>query len=185
MTDIYVLRLGHRHQRDQRVTTHVALTARALGCAGMYLVGRDPDIVSGVEDVVLRFGGDFRVEEMDSWRSVALRMKARGTIVVHLTMYGEHLDAVQDTLRRAARDHDILVVVGAEKVSSEVYRTADFNVAVANQPHSEVAALAIFLDRLQGGTSLKHEFPGGRAKILPNPCGKSMEKAEQPDAEGS
>ncbi|TFG70124.1 MAG: tRNA (cytidine(56)-2'-O)-methyltransferase, partial [Methanomassiliicoccus sp.] len=28
---IVVLRLGHRPERDQRVTTHVALTARALG----------------------------------------------------------------------------------------------------------------------------------------------------------
>jgi len=185
VADIYVLRLGHRLARDQRVTTHVALTARALGCGGMYLVGRDPDIIAGVEDVARRFGGEFRVEEARGWRPVVNQFKARDAVVVHLTMYGERLDDVQDTLCRLARDHDVLVVVGAEKVSSEVYDAADFNVAVANQPHSEVAALAIFLDRLQGGKSLKHEFPGGRARILPNPRGKSVENASGKDSEGN
>ncbi|MCG7848715.1 MAG: tRNA (cytidine(56)-2'-O)-methyltransferase, partial [ANME-2 cluster archaeon] len=32
--NIVVLRLGHRPERDQRVTTHVGLTARALGASG-------------------------------------------------------------------------------------------------------------------------------------------------------
>ena len=38
MGDIVVLRLGHRPERDARVTTHVGLTARALGASGMLLI---------------------------------------------------------------------------------------------------------------------------------------------------
>ena len=32
--EIVVLRLGHRPERDQRVTTHVGLLSRALGARG-------------------------------------------------------------------------------------------------------------------------------------------------------
>ena len=34
---IVVLRWGHRIHRDNRLTSHVALTARALGCSGFIL----------------------------------------------------------------------------------------------------------------------------------------------------
>ena len=68
---------------------------------------------------------------------------------------------------------DVLVVVGAEKVPPEVYQAADFNVAVGNQPHSEVAALAIFLDRLTEGKGLRSDFPG-KIKVLPCERGKRV-----------
>ena len=85
-------------------------------------------------------------------------------------MYGLPID---DVLERIPRD-DLLIVVGAEKVPREVYDLADFNVAVGNQPHSEVAALAVFLDRLLGGRSLRGEATA-RIRIRPNPRGKSVE----------
>ena len=34
---VIILRLGHRPERDKRITTHVALTARAFGAEGMLL----------------------------------------------------------------------------------------------------------------------------------------------------
>ncbi|MCC6052717.1 MAG: tRNA (cytidine(56)-2'-O)-methyltransferase, partial [Desulfurococcaceae archaeon] len=37
MRKIYVLRYGHRPERDKRVTTHVALVARAFGASGFIL----------------------------------------------------------------------------------------------------------------------------------------------------
>ena len=37
MQEIVVLRWGHRPQRDARLTTHVALAARALGASGFLL----------------------------------------------------------------------------------------------------------------------------------------------------
>ncbi|MEM2794952.1 MAG: hypothetical protein QXY49_03760, partial [Thermofilaceae archaeon] len=69
---------------------------------------------------------------------------------------------------------DILVVVGAEKVPADVYKLADFNVAIGNQPHSEVAALAVFLDRLYGGKELLKKFKGGRLVIIPSLRGKKV-----------
>ena len=38
---IEVLRIGHRPGRDKRVTTHVALVARAFGAGGIYIPGGD------------------------------------------------------------------------------------------------------------------------------------------------
>jgi len=92
--------------------------------------------------------------------------------VVHLTMYGEALD---DALPRVPRDEDLLIVVGAEKVPRAVFDLATFNVAVGNQPHSEVAALAVFLDRFRGGRGLRKEFHG-RVRIVPSRRGKVVEE---------
>jgi tRNA (cytidine56-2'-O)-methyltransferase len=49
----------------------------------------------------------------------------------------------------------------------------DYNVAVGGQPHSEVAALAVFLDRLSGGEALKRDF-GGRLRVVPCERGKNV-----------
>ncbi|MCK7488956.1 MAG: hypothetical protein MZU79_00960 [Anaerotruncus sp.] len=51
-----------------------------------------------------------------------------------------------------------MIVVGAEKVPPEIYQLADWNVAVGNQPHSEVAALAITLDRIADCEPLDRSF---------------------------
>ncbi|MDI9632670.1 MAG: tRNA (cytidine(56)-2'-O)-methyltransferase [Methanolinea sp.] len=173
MTDVWVLRLGHRPGRDQRVTTHVGLAARALGARGMYLASRDPGIVEGIRDVVRRFGGDFSVEDGVSWKKIVREWKESGGTVVHLTMYGEPVQQLEPMLRELER---ILVVVGAEKVPAEVFSLADYNVAITNQPHSEVAGLAVFLDRLFMGEELGREFPGGRVRIIPSPRGKRCEE---------
>ena len=85
-------------------------------------------------------------------------------------MYGSNLPDVISEIRNC---ENILVVVGAEKVPAEMYDLADWNVAVGNQPHSEVAALAVFLDRLFQGRELCREFEGG-LKIVPNPRGKQV-----------
>ena len=71
-----------------------------------------------------------------------------------------------------------MVVVGAEKVPREVYELADYNVSVGNQPHSEIAALAVFLDRLTDGGSLYLDT-GGRMKVIPNPRGKTVVGSEE------
>jgi tRNA (cytidine56-2'-O)-methyltransferase len=77
-------------------------------------------------------------------------------------MYGLPLDDVLPLLPK----RDLLVVVGAEKVPADVYRLVDFNIAVGSQPHSEVAALAVFLDRLLRGSGLRRSF-SGRLRIEP------------------
>lgn len=168
---IAVLRLGHRIPRDSRITTHVALTARAFGADAIYVDAEDRVLEETVSSVVERFGGAFEMRTGVSWKRI---INGWDGAKVHLTMYGEHMD---DTLSKIPKDN-ILVIVGAEKVPSEVYELADFNVAVGNQPHSEVAALAIFLDRLLEGKGLRKKFSGGKIRIIPNPRGKSVEENE-------
>lgn len=149
------------------MTTHVALTARALGAKEMLVDGRDPELEATVASVVQRFGGDFTIQTGVAWRKV---MKGwRGTIV-HLTMYGQPLG---ELLPKLPSDDELLVVVGGKKVPGELYRLAHHNVAVGNQPHSEVAALAIFLDRLTGGAGLRTS-PDGRVRVIPSPSGKLL-----------
>ena len=161
---ITVLRIGHRPARDKRVTTHVALTARAFGAGKVLVDARDPPLEKTVRDVVRRFGGPFEIETGVPWRRVLREF--RGT-KVHLTMYGLRLEEALPPVPRDA----LLLILGAEKVPAEVYRLADLNVAVGNQPHSEVAALAVFLDRLLMGDGLRREFRG-RLRIRPSARGK-------------
>jgi tRNA (cytidine56-2'-O)-methyltransferase len=161
---ITVLRIGHRPARDKRITTHVALTARAFGAARVLVDTRDAALEKTIRDLVRRFGGPFEIETGVPWRRVVREFS--GT-KVHLTMYGLHLDEVLPTIPR----DDLLIVVGAEKVPADLFRLSDFNVAVGNQPHSEVAALAVFLDRLLDQRGLRQEFRG-RLRIRPSPHGK-------------
>lgn len=163
---IVILRLGHRPARDQRVTTHVALTARALGADAVWVSAEDRALEDTVRSVVERFGGKFEIRTGVDWKR---SIKAWKGEVVHLTMYGERLSGAVKTLR----SKNLMIVVGAEKVPREVYELVDRNVSVGNQPHSEVAALAIFLDRYTGGKALDKDFKG-RFKILPNPRGKTV-----------
>jgi tRNA (cytidine56-2'-O)-methyltransferase len=174
---IWVLRIGHRLVRDDRVTTHVALVARAFGSNGIYLCNAEDEIKKKVDDVTKRWGGDFKVKiiEGEDWRKVIKGWKKKGGLVVHLTMYGLNVDDVIDNIRREGKE--ILVVVGAEKVPSELFKISDYNVAISNQPHSEVAALAIFLDRLFKGKELRKEFKNWEFKIIPSDKGKLVIKA--------
>ncbi len=173
---IYVLRLGHRKDRDKRVTTHVGLVARAFGADGIILSGEyDEKVLNTWRDVTERWGGPFSVEYTESWREALKDWKERGGTIVHLTMYGVPVDEAVKELRRRGST-DILVVVGAEKVPREVYELADYNVAVGNQPHSEIAALAIFLDRWFEGEELQRDFKDWVVKIIPNPRGKTVVK---------
>ena len=170
---IVILRLGHRVQRDQRVTTHVALTARALGAEGMLLDSDDSGIEKSISEVNERWGGSFYVKRIASWKSEVKKWKEAGGKVLHLTMYGVNLP---DVINELTTDN-ILIVVGAEKVPPEIYGLADWNIAVGNQPHSEVAALAIVLDRLSrssGKDPLKTGFTGGELKIVPSRKGKEV-----------
>jgi len=90
-------------------------------------------------------------------------------------MYGINLPDIIDTLREKYIDgYNILVVVGAEKVPWEVFDIADFNVAIGNQPHSEVAALAVFLDWLFRGKELRREFENAAYRIVPQAKGKKV-----------
>lgn len=172
MKEVCVLRIGHRPERDQRVTTHVGLTARALGAKGMYLASDDSGVKNSVEDVAKRWGGSFFVENNVSWKKCISEWKKSAGIVVHLTMYGLKLTDVEENIR----EHDkILIVVGAEKVPGDLYELADYNISVTSQPHSEISSLALVMDHLFEGTTLNLDFPDSEIKIIPCEHGKRFE----------
>ena len=171
---VVVLRIGHRIPRDERVTTHVCLTARALGADGAIISNvRDSQLAETVNSVTKRFGGNFHVETGKSWRSTITEWKQGGGKVVHLTAYGIALPKKVEDIRRSKEDK--LVVVGAEKVPGEMYSLADWNIAVTNQPISEVSALGVFLDWLFEHKRLEGEFSNAKMRIIPTEHGKTVE----------
>ncbi len=165
---VYVLRLGHRKERDKRISTHVALTARAFGARGIYFDVYDEAVFESVRDVVKRWGGDFFIEHVEDWKKFIKNFKG---VKVHLTMYGIPLIEKINELK----NRRILAIVGAEKVPYEVYELSDYNISIGNQPHSEVSALAVFLDRLLEGKVFTLNFDG-ELKILPAEKGKKVIK---------
>lgn len=168
---VWVLCLGHRVERDKRVTTHVFLTARALSASGVIYCGqRDGDLERRIRGVVARWGGPFEVNYVRNWKKVIEAWKEKG-VVCHLTMYGINID---DCLDKIPKDKNVLVIVGSQKVLKPVFELADFNIAIGNQPHSEVAALAVFLDRLFKGEGLKREFEDAKIKVVPQEGGKRV-----------
>jgi tRNA (cytidine56-2'-O)-methyltransferase len=172
---VVVCRLGHRPGRDDRMTTHVGLTARALGADRVVYPANASQSRTTVEDITRRFGGPFDVELSDEQHALIRNWPGS---VVHLTMYGERIQDVTGDVRAAHADAPLLVVVGGEKVPFEVYDEADFNVGVTNQPHSEVAGLAVFLDRLFEGRELEREWEDAERRVIPEETGKTVETVE-------
>jgi len=168
---VYVLRLGHRAERDKRATMHIFLTARALSASEVIYSGqRDLDLEKRIQALVDNWGGPFKVRYEKNWKREIEKWKEKG-VACHLTMYGINVD---DCLDKIPKDKEILVIVGSEKVPKDVFQLANFNIAIGNQPHSEIAALAIFLDRLFQGKGLKKEFEGAKIRVTPQERGKKV-----------
>jgi tRNA (cytidine56-2'-O)-methyltransferase len=162
-----VLRVGHRAGRDPRLTTHLALAARALGADCLYLHPWDAALAARVGAVGDRWGGAFEMRPAPEWRRVVREFPGP---VVHLTMYGLPIERVLPRLGRAER---VLLVVGGAKVPSDLYRLSTHNVAVGHQPHSEVAAVSVALTQLRGLPGAR-PWPNARAVIVPRARGKRV-----------
>lgn len=172
---IVVLRWGHRVHRDARLTSHVALTARALGCSGFILSdSEDLNLKKTVEKIGQNWGGEFVFQMGDSWKSTVKNWKNNGGIIVHLTAYGENIQTSDVLNRIKLSKSNILLLVGSQKVPRIFYtnEVSDFNVSIGNQPHSECSALAIFLDRFFEGKELCTCFKEAKIKIIPQKRGK-------------
>lgn len=175
--EIHILRLGHRLPRDERITTHVALVSRAFGAEAITYSGQhDSSLESTISRIAENWGGGFPISYSKNFISVLKDYRKKGFTILHLTMYGIPLPETEKKIKTRKK---ILVVVGAERVPTDVYELADFNIAVTNQPHSEVAALALVLDRLQKGKELERNFDRkfrGKIKVKPNEKGKTVLK---------
>ena len=158
---ITVLRLGHRVARDKRISTHLGLAARAFGADKIIYSGeRDESLLESIQSVTERWGGSFKAEYKKNWKKVIDEFKGE---ICHLTMYGLPIDEQIPKIRKK----NLLVVVGGEKVPGEVYELATYNISISSQPHSEVSALAVFLDRFFKGKELSKKFHG-KMKIIPS-----------------
>jgi len=170
--NVTVLRLGHRFSRDARISTHLALTARAFGAERIVYDVEDTAVRRSVDDITASWGGDFAVEFTKSWRKYVSGFDG---VSVHLTMYGL---PVGEIVPKVLKDNgNVLVIVGGAKVPSDVYGLVDYNVGVGSQPHSEVAALAVFLDRLFDGGELSKEF-NGKIRVIPQKRGKKVVESD-------
>lgn len=169
--EIEVLRIGQRLVRDDRVTTHVALVARAFGASIIYMNEVNPEIKETLDKINKSWGGIFEIKFITNWKKIVQEKKQESVKIVHLTMYGENINDIES---RIEKENHILVVVGAEKVPRQIYDLADYNIAVGNQPHSEISALAVFLDRIQKGTQFFTKFQNAQREIIPTKQGKSV-----------
>lgn len=167
---IYVLRLGHRVSRDQRISTHCGLVARAFGANGIFYSGeKDDGLIQSLEKTVKNWGGKFEVSYVDNWRKLIKSWKG---VVIHLTMYGLPVQKEIKKIRKTRKN--FLVIVGGEKVPAEVYHLADWNLSVTNQPHSEISSLAVFLHEYFKGKDLGKKFKKAKLKIIPQKIGKKV-----------
>ncbi|MEM2940351.1 MAG: tRNA (cytidine(56)-2'-O)-methyltransferase [Thermoproteota archaeon] len=165
-----VLRLGHRVVRDKRVTMHAFLVSRAFGATAFIIHGdKDSKLEDNARKVLNEWGGRISIQHSEDWLKTVREWRSRGSLIVHLTMYGIPVENIINDIRRASR---ILVIIGGQKVPREAYEASDYNVAITNQPHSEIAALAIFLDRLFKGKELYKQHWNARLFIVPSPRGK-------------
>lgn len=167
---ITVLRLGHRIHRDQRISSHVFLVARAFGARkGIYSGERDKNLENSIKKVVKQWGGPFEVRYTKNWKQEIRKFKG---LKVHLSMYGIPFQKKLKELRKK----NTMLIVGGEKVQPEVYQTADMNLAVSSQPHSEVAALGLFLHEYFQGRELNKGFSKARLKVVPQEKGKKVKR---------
>lgn len=180
---ISILRLSHRIPRDERISTHVCLVARAFGAnEAVYTGQHDRGLESSVLRLAGQWGGPFSVRHEKSYEKAIKEYKKNGFAVIHLTMYGLPLPEVlrsEPWIRKfkpeAGAQPKLLVIVGGEQVPKDIYEMADYNVSVTSQPHSEVAALAVFLDHLQQGRPLERSYAGrfvGKIRVEPSERGK-------------
>ncbi|MEM7816215.1 MAG: tRNA (cytidine(56)-2'-O)-methyltransferase [Candidatus Aenigmatarchaeota archaeon] len=166
---IWVLRVGHRIDRDKRLSTHCGLVARAFGADKIIYSGqKDSKMEESINSVTRGWGGNFRIEHTESARKVINEWKGK---TVHLTMYGIPLRRKIRTIRKFKR---LLVVIGGEKVPPEIYQECDWNISVTSQPHSEVAALAVFLHEYFSGKELDKSFKGAKRVVIPQERGKKV-----------
>ena len=147
------------------MTTHVALVARAFGADGIILTTKDAGVERSVNKVTELWGGPFFIRYGEPWQEVVREWKKNNGEVIHLTVYGVPVQDKINDIKKSRRNK--LIVVGASKVPRGIFDLADCNISVTQQPHSEIAALAIFFHMLFGGKELNKTFSNARLKVVP------------------
>lgn len=169
---ITILRLGHRIPRDERISTHVGLVARAFGAQRMIYSGqRDRGMEESIHKISEQWGGNFSVEYVKNGLKFVRESKKKGSNIIHLSMYGISVGKRIKEIRKKSKNRNIIIIVGGSQVPPEFYKLSDYNIGITNQPHSEVGALAVFLHEFFEGKELENKFKG-KKKIIPSEKGK-------------
>ena len=167
-----IIRLNHRVKRDKRITSHVFLAARALGCDFGILQGEyDNSILSSINDVSRRWGGKFKISYSPNIFSDINEYKKNSFKIVHLTIYGLPL---KDKLDEIRKNNNLIIIIGGSKVPRRIYDISDYNISIGDQPHSEISSLAIFLHEFYKGRELEEEFKNAKLKVIPQEFGKKV-----------
>ncbi|NHJ02039.1 MAG: tRNA (cytidine(56)-2'-O)-methyltransferase [Candidatus Heimdallarchaeota archaeon] len=183
---VTILRIGHRKKRDKRITTHLALSARAFQASNIIIAGEeDLQLQESINKVTAEWGGDFQISMIpyDDWKPFVIQWKSEKEEIIHLSMYGETLSVFENSndFKMLINDNNklnnLLIIVGGKKVPRKVFELAKWNIAIGNQPHSEVSALAVFLDHLNP-KALDTCFMGAKREVKPSIFGKKEYKDE-------
>jgi tRNA (cytidine56-2'-O)-methyltransferase len=134
----------------------------------------DDELVDRLSTISKKWGGKFRTRYEKDWKKA---LRAFDGKKVHLTMYGEDFRKTAGELRNK-QTKKVMLVVGAGKVPPEIYSLCDVNSAVGNQPHSEVAALGLFLYELSGRNPV--EFSDAKIQITPSARKKTVVDTSRP-----
>jgi tRNA (cytidine56-2'-O)-methyltransferase len=132
---------------------------------------RDEISENTIKGINESWGGNFKVEFCEKWEDAILALKKKGYVTVHLTMYGIPVQEIDEKL---GIEKKVAILIGSQKVERAVYEAVDYNVSITTQPHSEIAALAVFLDRVQKGKELEADFKGAKLQIIPQEKGKKV-----------
>lgn len=169
--EIIVFRYGHRTVRDYRVTSHCSLVARAFGAKQIIICGeKDNNMEESIKKVIKKWGGSFKINFVKDWKKELDKLKQKYCLV-HLTMYGEQIIKKE---KEISKNNKICIIIGSQKVEKEVYYLSNYNISITNQPHSEIAALAVTLDRIQKGKEFEKKFENAKKEIKPKKIGKKV-----------
>jgi len=170
---IYILKLDHRPFRDKRITTHCALVSRAFGGEVFYYSGvEDNELEKSVKKINAEWGGSFKIKFIETPEEIVSEFKG---IKIHLTMYGAKIvDKIDEIIKEHNKKNDLLLIIGGPKVDRFYYDNSNYNISVTNQPHSEVAALAIILNYLNPKSLFEDSFKNTKRKIEPSNEGKKV-----------
>lgn len=171
---VIVVRYGHRPVRDERVTSHCCLVARAFGAEKIIIAGNeDTGLKNSIHNVTQKWGNDFNLEFTPHWKNTIQKLKKQGFTILHLTMYGLPIDSLKNIIKKTGK---LVLVIGSKKVEKEMFEISNYNVSITNQPHSEIAALTIALDKIFQGRELQYQRKKAKLKIIPSTRRKIVKK---------
>ncbi len=155
----------------------MALTARAFGASGFILSDlNDFAIKRTLEKITENWGGTFIFRMGIPFKNAVEEWKRNDGIIIHLTAYGENIETSNILDRIKSHKKDMMLIVGSKKVPKDFFseKISDYNLAVGNQPHSEIAAVAIFLDRFFHGKELSRAYDNAKFFIIPSKRKKQL-----------